>query len=205
MADEPHYLLSGAAEAELRFKNSRFIGHAEPCADAAQAQALLARLRREHPKANHHVFAWRILDEPSGLLTHRFDDDGEPGGTAGRPVLLALETQQIVNAAIVVVRYFGGIKLGAGGLVRAYAATAAEALRAAGKRVIERTARLEVRADFAELGAIERWAERARVTICDRVFSPQAGLTLEVPLARLDEAVAQVRDLTGGRAAIRVI
>lgn len=205
MVSESHFLLAGAAEAELRFKNSRFVGHAEPCADHAQAQALLARLRREHAKANHHVSAWRILDEQSGLLTHRFDDDGEPGGTAGRPVLLTLETQQIVNAAIVVVRYFGGIKLGAGGLVRAYAATAAEALRAAGKSPLERMARLEVQGDFADLGAIERWAERARVTVCDRVFSPRSGLTLEVPVARLAEVTAQVRDLTGGRAVIRAV
>jgi uncharacterized YigZ family protein len=205
MADESHHLLAGAAETELRFKNSRFLGHAEPCAGQAEAQALLARLRREHAKANHHVSAWRILDEQSGLLTHRFDDDGEPGGTAGRPVLQALETQRIVNAAIVVVRYFGGIKLGAGGLVRAYAATAAETLRAAGRSPLERTARLEVRGDLAALGAIERWAERAKVTVCERVFVPHAGLTLEVPCARLDEVAARVRDLTGGRAVIRVI
>ena len=109
-------------------KGSRFIATAVPVADEDAAKAALAQLRAEMPDATHHCSAWRIA-APS---LERANDDGEPGGSAGRPILSAIQGRNLVNVAVIVTRYFGGTKLGVGGLVRAYGAAAAAVLDAAG-------------------------------------------------------------------------
>ncbi|MDO5733649.1 MAG: YigZ family protein [Eubacteriales bacterium] len=120
--------LEQKAEIELSEKKSRFIGLAAPVSNTDEAQALLDEARNRFPDATHHVSAWRL--SLAGFY-QRYSDDGEPKGTAGLPVLDVLTKQDLTEAAIIVVRYYGGIKLGAGGLVRAYSATAAEAVKAA--------------------------------------------------------------------------
>lgn len=117
-------------EAQVEFieKKSRFIGICLPIQNSEEAEARLARCRREYAQASHWVYAWRhIFPERGG----RFSDDGEPQGTAGMPVLDVLRKQEIDQAQILVVRYFGGVLLGTGGLVRAYGRAASEALAAA--------------------------------------------------------------------------
>lgn len=117
-----------AAEIEFEEKRSRFIGLCFTIRDKAEAESELNAVRRRFPDATHHVFAWQtIFPENAG----RYSDDGEPQGTAGLPVLDVLKKRGIDQAEIIVVRYFGGILLGAGGLVRAYSRAAASALDAA--------------------------------------------------------------------------
>jgi len=189
--------------AETLVRRSRFIGLLSPCASSAQAAARLAAARAECPKATHYVFAWRLMDEATGRITHRHDDDGEPGGTAGRPVLQVLETHGLANAQAIVVRYFGGIKLGAGGLVRAYATAAATAVGAATLTPIVRRARLEIRVDFPLLAAVEGWVAREGIAIAGRGFAPEPWLWIDVPQARLAACEAALRQITNGRVDVR--
>ena len=113
---------------EIVINRSRFIGYAAPCADESSAIAFLQQIRAEHKTATHHCYAY-IIGENSGIM--RYSDDGEPGGTAGLPIMDVLRSKGVVNCCIVVVRYFGGVLLGTGGLVRAYTQCAQEALASA--------------------------------------------------------------------------
>lgn len=132
----------GAAED----RGSRFLAWVFPAPTVDALHARLEALRVEHPKARHHCWAWR------GAGAYRFSDDGEPGGTAGRPMLLALEGADLDEVGAICVRYFGGVLLGTGGLVRAYAAATARAAQDAGRARIVTLARVALRLPFAQLG-----------------------------------------------------
>ena len=108
---------------ELVIKKNRFVGYV---VDIEEFESWLAKLKKEHKKARHIAWAYRYRD--NGVLREKFSDDGEPSGTAGRPILRVMQQKGIEDRAVLVVRYFGGIKLGAGGLVRAYAKAASMAL-----------------------------------------------------------------------------
>lgn len=123
-----YYSIREHAEIEFEEKRSRFIGIAKPIKNVNEAEEFIAKQKSRFPDANHHVYAW-IIDKPQRL--QRYSDDGEPQGTAGLPVLDVLQKQDLLQAAVVVVRYFGGVKLGAGGLVRAYSKAAAEVVKKA--------------------------------------------------------------------------
>jgi putative IMPACT (imprinted ancient) family translation regulator len=131
---------------ECEDRGSRFVAWVFRCPDEEGLQRRLAELRTEFPKARHHCWAWR-----SGPH-YRFADDGEPGGTAGRPLLQALEGAGLDEAAVICVRWFGGVKLGTGGLVRAYSAAAARAAADAGRTPIVVLARVPLTLPFARLG-----------------------------------------------------
>lgn len=114
---------------EIVISKSRFIGYAVPCQNEEDAVSFVQKLRDEHRGARHHCYAY-IIGENSGIM--RYSDDGEPGGTAGLPMMEVLKQRKIVNCCVVVVRYFGGVLLGTGGLVRAYTQAAQVAVDAAG-------------------------------------------------------------------------
>ena len=114
---------------EIIISKSRFIGEAMPCAQEADALAFLQSVRDEHRSATHHCYAY-IIGENKGIM--RYSDDGEPGGTAGMPIMDVMRSRDIVNCCIVVTRYFGGVLLGTGGLVRAYTKSSQAALKASG-------------------------------------------------------------------------
>ncbi len=124
----PYLSLKKEAQAEYIEKKSRFLGFAAPVVTAQEALDFIARIKSEHPTARHHVYAYRVLQDN----TTRYSDDGEPQGSAGMPVLDTLRKQEIQNAVVVVVRYFGGVLLGANGLVRAYTSAASQAIMASG-------------------------------------------------------------------------
>jgi uncharacterized YigZ family protein len=132
----------GAAED----RGSRFLAWVFPAPTVDALHARLEALRVEHPKARHHCWAWR------GASDYRFSDDGEPGGTAGRPMLQALEGADLDEVGAICVRYFGGVLLGTGGLVRAYTAATARAAQDAGRARIVTFARVALRLPFARLG-----------------------------------------------------
>ncbi|MBR5767371.1 MAG: YigZ family protein, partial [Clostridia bacterium] len=119
--------LGGEGTGEYEEKRSRFIGYARPVKSAGEAAAFISEIRKKHSDARHNVYAYRIGENVTG-----YSDDGEPKGTGGLPVLGLLQKSDITDAAIVVTRYFGGILLGTGGLVRAYTEAAQAAVRAAG-------------------------------------------------------------------------
>ena len=183
-------------EAEIEIKRSRFLTRLSPAADEAEARAVIAEARAEHPKARHHCSAF-VLDADS--RTQRFSDDGEPAGTAGAPILDVVTGHDLTFVVAVVTRYFGGTLLGAGGLVRAYGQATSAAVDEA--RIVTRRERVPVSAavDYAQANALERaagnrgWTTRAE-------YGGEVGLDVLVPLAEVADAVAMYADLTAGRA-----
>ena len=142
--------LTRAVHSELVIRKSRFLGCVQPVADRAAAIAVVEQLRAEHPGATH--VCWALLAGGQSAA----NDDGEPGGTAGRPMLEVLRHQQLEGVLATVVRYFGGVKLGAGGLVRAYTDAVAQALLGAEKLPLQRTLRLGCRVPYALEGLFRR-------------------------------------------------
>ncbi len=181
-----------AAEArgELREKGSRFLAVVAPAPDEEAARAVVEALRREHPDATHHCFAWRLGAE----ARERSSDAGEPGGTAGPPILSALRGAGLSDVVAVVVRWFGGVKLGKGGLVRAYGGAARAALAAV--QAVDRAsvAELELTVPYPALGAVKRLVHPPEVELAEEVCGPVAArLRLAVHAARrpaLEEALA---------------
>ncbi len=179
---------------ELRERASRFLGFARRIGSSADADAFLGRLRRDHHDATHVAFAWRLGDGDAALA--RASDAGEPSGTAGRPILAAIESAGVSDAAVAVVRYFGGTKLGTGGLARAYRAAAERALEAAGAETVYDTVRLEVRCPHARTGAVRRLLDPPAVRLVGERFEPEPVLELEVRRSRaaaLEAALAEAR------------
>ena len=121
---------------EIIINKSRFIGHAAPCIDESEALDFIRSIRDVHKTATHNCYAY-IIGENSGII--RYSDDGEPGGTAGLPILDVIRTKKIVNCCVVVTRYFGGVLLGTGGLVRAYTQACQAAIEAAGISAMQLT------------------------------------------------------------------
>lgn len=124
------------SSAEIIIQKSRFIGYASPCADEAEALDFIRQIREAHRTATHNCYAY-VIGENCGII--RYSDDGEPGGTAGLPILNVIRSKNIVNCCVVVTRYFGGVLLGTGGLVRAYTQSCQAALNEAGVSVMKMT------------------------------------------------------------------
>ncbi|QCU72813.1 YigZ family protein [Luteimonas yindakuii] len=143
--------LAGAVEHALEVKYSRFIARAAPVDSAEAAQAWIRTV--SVADATHNCWAWRVGDD------YRSSDDGEPAGTAGRPILAAIDGQGYDRIAVVVTRWYGGVKLGAGGLVRAYGGAAAECLRVAPREPLVEYADVIVRAGFEDLGCVHQAIE----------------------------------------------
>ena len=129
-----YFVPTGASETELVEKRSRFLGHVWPVESEEEARARIEEIRKKHYDARHHCWCYRIRE--GGV--ERYSDDGEPQGTAGQPMLNVFQREGVTNVCCVVTRYFGGILLGAGGLVRAYTQSAKDALDAAGISVVRR-------------------------------------------------------------------
>src|SRR6218665_3990920 len=155
------FSLARAVHSDLTLKKSRFIGQVEPCADRAAAQLRVAALRAEHPRAVH--VCWALMAGGQSAA----NDDGEPGGTAGRPMLEVLRHQDLEGVLASVVRYWGGIKLGAGGLVRAYTDAIAQALLTAEKVPLLRQTALRCTLPYALEGLVRREVELPRAQLLD--------------------------------------
>lgn len=180
---------------------SRFIAYVAPIADAEAAEGLLAEVRASHATATHHCWAYRVGRE------QRFSDDGEPGGTAGRPMLEVFLKRELDHVAAVVVRYFGGRKLGAGGLVRAYGGTVARAVQAAGERLVEDRRPLLIRAAFAHVDTVLRAVDEVRGAVREEPAYEADGLrlTASVPEAELEALLARLARLTRGEARVEAL
>ncbi len=139
---------AGPSEVETEVRKSRFIARVVPVTNREQALEAVERARREHPEARHHCWAY-VLGCPGAATSAAMNDDGEPSGTAGRPILNVIEHKGVGDLVVVVIRYFGGVKLGAGGLVRAYAGAAEAVLSRTPVERHEPTHSLTIEAGFA--------------------------------------------------------
>lgn len=184
--------LAGRCRHEQDIKKSRFLALAGPVDSPEEALAFVQEVG--DPAATHNCWAYRIGQ------AYRFNDDGEPGGTAGRPILQAIEGQGIDHAVVVVTRWYGGIKLGAGGLARAYGGTAAECLRLAERVPIVPKATLALDCEFADLALLKTRLAELEASVTDEQFHASgARLQLQLPESRVAEAQARIVDLTRGR------
>ena len=147
-----YYIPTGHGEAELVEKRSRFIGQVWRVSSEEEARARIEETRKRYYDARHHCWCYRIREEG----VERYSDDGEPQGTAGQPMLNVFQREGITDTVCVVTRYFGGILLGAGGLVRAYGKSAKDALDAAGVSVVRRWVAMEVPCTYAQFEEVRR-------------------------------------------------
>ena len=181
------------AHSDLSIKKSRFIGCVEPMADRAGALARVNALRAQHPGAAH--VCWALLAGGQSAAV----DDGEPGGTAGRPMLAVLRHQELDGVLATVVRYFGGVKLGAGGLVRAYTDAVAQALLTADKVALQRMRPLACSVPFALEGLLRREIERAGASTLDVAHGSVVTLRFALPEPDAATFEARINEIGQGR------
>lgn len=178
---------------EFTEKKSRFIGRCFRVSSEEEAMARLAEVRKAHSDATHNCWAYSLSGGGQ-----RFSDDGEPGGTAGMPIMDTLIRRDVKDAIIVVTRYFGGILLGSGGLVRAYSASASDALCAAGIGVMTPCAVIAFTTDYTRFGQIEGFV-RAESTVESIDFQENIRFTVSVPSERAKDFIGQIVERTDGR------
>lgn len=191
-------LPTGEASAEHRERGSRFIAVVRLARSAEEAREQREGERRRFHDASHHVLAARFENG-----SEIFDDDGEPAGTGGRPVLEAIRGSGLSDTAVVVTRYFGGTKLGTGGLARAYGKAAGEALAASGRRRFLRGTKLRLRFRYEDTGAVMRALAGAATVRLEERFSDQTELVVGVPRESAPGLEVALRDSTAGRVQIR--
>lgn len=184
-------------EAELVIKRSRFIGRCFPVADEQEALRLLEQVRRQHWDATHNCYAYSV--GVSGACA-RYSDDGEPSGTAGLPMMETLRRSGVTDALVVVTRYFGGILLGAGGLVRAYSAAAAAAVRSAGEVEMRECVRLSLETPYPLWGRVEPLL-RERAQLDEVRYEAAVHAAAWVRQEQSDALVRALIDRTDGRVA----
>ncbi len=173
-------VLADITSVDSEVKKSRFIAVAMPCESEQQALQQLRKLAAQHANANHLAFAWRIR-QPEGFITERFYDAGEPSGTAGRPILAPMQGENLINAVVAVIRYFGGIKLGTGGLTRAYGNAAKQALAAATLQPFVAMRQLTLTIDYSQLQMLEYQLKQCNGHIIDQQFTDNVTLLISLP------------------------
>lgn len=191
---KPYKSVKQCSEAEYTVNRSRFIGRCFPVESEEAALCLLGDIRKKHWDATHNCFAYRIGENAAA----RFSDDGEPGGTAGKPIMDVLTGRELTNVLCVVTRYFGGILLGAGGLVRAYSKSAADAVTKAGVVSYLPGTVLDIPMDYSRYGALEGFI-RANAEVRNVAFAQNVVVTVAVEDTNLLKFMKEVTERSDGR------
>lgn len=191
-------IMKGGA-AEYAVQRSRFIADTAAVRDEETAQAFLQEIKKKYYDARHHCYGW-ILE---GGRRKKSGDDGEPSGTAGAPILAALERQGITDGLIVVTRYFGGIKLGTGGLTRAYAHAAAQGLAASTLAELQMLRRVAVTVAYPLFSPLENWLQKNEIRVADKSYAENVTLTLYLTPDATETVKKAVADLTAGQACLK--
>ena len=191
-------ILTGG-QAEFTVQRSRFIAYAVAVHDEEEARAFLTGIRKEYYDARHCCSAWVLGADGA---KQKSSDDGEPGGTAGMPILDVIKRRELTDAMVVVIRYFGGIKLGAGGLVRAYSHAASIGVDAAtlARRVLLR--RMMATLDYASLSTIEHWARQKNLRTGEAVYTEKVKVPLLIEPEMYEAVRQELTDITAGLAVI---
>ncbi|MFS0491475.1 IMPACT family protein [Leadbetterella byssophila] len=181
---DEYQTLTSTAESLIKEKGSKFFGYAFPIADEEEVKIYVEELKALHPKARHHCYAFRLGYKGE---IFRANDDGEPSGSAGKPILNAILSAELTNTLVVVVRYFGGTLLGVPGLIQAYKESSVLALAEAEKEI--RTINTEVRIDydFPQTNVVMQLVKKLELRVKEQVFEERAGIILEVRLSLVDE------------------
>ncbi len=188
------------ADSEFVEKRSRFISHIWPVETEEQAQQYIKDMKAKYYDARHNCWCYRI-----GPTTARYSDDGEPQGTAGQPMLKVLEREEVTNVCCVVTRYFGGILLGAGGLTRAYAKGAKDALVASGVAVMGAWARVEIPCTYPLYERVKLEVEAQSGVIDDTLYGADVTLSVSLPADRRAALQARLTELSSGAITLRLL
>ncbi len=196
MSQKPAYhTLKEAAFTELLIKKSRFLAQASPAATEEEALSFIKSIKDAHKTASHNCYAY-IIGANAGLM--RYQDDGEPQGTAGKPILEVLTRNNLVNCVCVVTRYFGGVLLGAGGLIRAYSGSAARAVRAAKIVLSELSLELVCLMDYVYWDRVNHALQSLPLDNITREFSDKVLLTCTARQKDADQVILNLTSLTDG-------
>ncbi len=188
---------------EIKERGSKFLSIALHCKSEPDAEERLAQIRKTHHDATHHCSAWRVGSDTAAV--ERFDDDGEPNQTAGRPILQAIQAEDLHQTLVIVVRYYGGTKLGCGGLARAYGQAAALALKDAASRTIWHEATIDLICAWDDIGLIEATLGQLGEQIrgCRRNFAEEAAFRVTVLQSFLPCLKQTMEESTRGRVDIK--
>jgi len=194
--NQPEYYktIEATAMAEFRDRGSKFIAFTFPVSDVNDFKTRLAEIKKEHPKATHHCFAYRIgLDGTN----YRVSDDGEPSGSAGRPILGQIDSKQLTNVLIIVVRYFGGTLLGVPGLINAYKSAAAMALQVT--PVVQKPVLVNYRIqfDYTQMNEVMKVVKYFDCPVLKQETQLFCSLEIGIPKFRLEEVLFRLKDLRG--------
>ena len=191
----PYYTAKKTAICEINIQKSRFIGYIRRISTEDEAKSVIEAVSKEHWKANHHCFAYCIGDDNH---LQKASDNGEPSGTAGVPILEVIKKRQLRDTLIIVTRYFGGIKLGAGGLIRAYSKAASTAIEASG--IVERLPMklFSVTIDYSLYGTIENVIRDTMYLIRDTQFTENVTIKVAVRSEQIDRFLEWITNISNG-------
>lgn len=190
--EDTYFTIESASEGLFRDRGSKFLGYAYPVASDQDIKNIIADLKKVHPKANHHCWAMRWSTDRS---VYRVNDDGEPSGTAGRPILNILLSKNITNTAVVVVRYFGGTLLGVPGLINAYKSATELALNAA--KIIEKTVNdvYTVAFDYHQMNEVMRIIKDENLHILEQQFDNSCSVKISIRKMQVDNVITKLQKL----------
>ena len=201
MSDDRYRTIAGSVRHEAeRIKGSRFVALAARATTEAEATGVVEAERARYADARHHCFAWRLSGDPRD---ERASDDGEPAGSAGPPILRQIHGRELEGLVVVVTRWFGGVKLGVGGLIRAYGGTAAEALERAEVREVVRTCDLELEHAYAAGGLVESLLRQYAGEALGAEYAAEVVTRVRVPREHRAAFARDFREGTAGRGTCR--
>lgn len=192
--DSHYYTIEKPSVAEFKERGSKFIAYAFPIADVSEFKLRLAEIKKEHPKATHHCFAYRLGLDGN---TYRVSDDGEPSGSAGKPILGQIDSKQVTNVLVIVVRYFGGTQLGIPGLITAYKTTAAFALQTTAivqKPVLHH---FKLQFDYTQMNEVMMVVKQFDCVVEKQEMQLFCSMNIGVPQNWLQEVENKLNDLRG--------
>ena len=190
--DDTYHTIESPAEGQFTDRGSKFIGYAYPIQSDQDIKPLLNNVKNQHPKARHNCWAMRLTPDRA---VFRINDDGEPSGTAGRPILNVMLSNNITNVFIVVVRYFGGTLLGVPGLINAYKTAAAEALKNA--VIVEKTVNdvYKVSFDYLQMNDVMRVVKEENITVLNQQFDTTCQMVLSVRQMQVNAVTARLTSI----------
>ncbi|HLR72892.1 MAG TPA: YigZ family protein [Pseudogracilibacillus sp.] len=196
-----YYTIKEDGTYEIIIQKSRFIGHVARVQTEEEAQSFIQKIKKQHHTATHNCSSYMIGERDE---IQKANDDGEPGGTAGIPMLEVLKQLELKNTVVVVTRYFGGIKLGAGGLIRAYGTTTSETIKQVGIVKGELMQGYHVTIDYPLLGKVENMIEHSNYIIDNKEYKEDVRLTIYVHIDELDEFKKSIINLTNDQAQFEI-
>ncbi len=180
-------------EANYEINRSKFIAHVRRVEDEDAAREFLQSIKKKYFDATHNCSAWII---GVGVEKHKSNDDGEPGGTAGNPILEVLKKNALTNVEIIVTRYFGGIKLGAGGLIRAYSHSAALGLSAAEIVTMTPMQKFDVTIEYGMLATVENWLRQKKIAVGGTEYAADVTISLMAEPSDVEKILSDITELT---------